>query len=81
MSKPTTNIATSDKTTITVRGKSLVDELIGRYSYTEMVYFLICDRFPTTAETRILDTCLVTLMEHGLTPAAIITRLLLDNVP
>lgn len=76
-----TRIATSDATTITVRGRNLVDELIGHYSYTEMVYFLIRERFPTAAETRILDACLVTLMEHGLTPSAIVARMLADSVP
>src|SRR5262249_3755314 len=81
MAELKTNIATSDERTITVRGKNLVDELIGRYSFTEMVYFLICNRFPTAAQTRILDACLVTLMEHGLTPSAIMARLAVDNVP
>jgi citrate synthase len=76
-----TNIATSDARTITVRGKSLVDELMGNYSFTEMLYFLITDRFPSPAETRILDACLVTLMEHGFTPSALVTRLIQDSVP
>jgi citrate synthase len=77
----TTNIATSDTQTITIRGKNLVDELIGRYSYTEILYFLICDRLPSAAETRVLDACLVTLMEHGFTPTSLISRLVIDSVP
>jgi citrate synthase len=77
----TTNIATSDAQTITIRGKNLVDELIGRHSYTEILYFLICNRLPSAAETRILDACLVTLMEHGFTPTSLISRLVLDSVP
>jgi citrate synthase len=81
MPELSTQIATSDEKTITIRGRDLVGELIGRYSYTEMVYFLICDRFPSRDETRVLDACLVTLMEHGLTPSAIVARLLADNVP
>lgn len=77
----TTAIATSDATTIKIRGKDLVHELIGEHSYTEILYFLICARFPTPEETRLLDACLVTLMEHGLTPSSIITRLVADSVP
>lgn len=77
----TTQIATSDASTITIRGKDLVNELMGRCTYTEMMYFLICNRMPTTAEARVLDACLVTLMEHGFTPSALITRLVLDSVP
>ncbi len=46
-----------------------------------MLYFLTCKRFPTVGEARILDACLVTLMEHGLTPSSIIARLMIDSVP
>ena len=35
--KLTTSIATSTETSITVRGRDLVNELIGHRSYTEMV--------------------------------------------
>jgi citrate synthase len=77
----TTNIAHSDERTITIRGKDLVKELIGRRGFSEMVFFLIRNRFPSADEIRILDACLVTLMEHGLTPSAIVTRVLADNVP
>jgi len=79
--KVTTRIATSDAATITVRGKDLVDELIGRYSFTEIIYFLITDRFPTAGQTRVLDACLVTLAEHGFTPSALVARLIHDSVP
>jgi citrate synthase len=77
----TTQIATSDAQTITVRGKDLVNELIGRYSFTEILYFLITDRFPSAGQTRVLDACLVTLMEHGFTPTSLVARLIHDSVP
>ena len=76
-----TNIATSDKTTITVRGKSLVDELIGHRTFTETMYFALVHRLPTPGETMVLDACLVTLMEHGWTPSSIVTRLMADSTP
>jgi len=78
---PKTHIATSDAASITVRGRDLVNELMGRHSYTEVLYFLITGRMPSAGETQVLDACLVTLMEHGLTPSAIVTRLVADNVP
>lgn len=85
MPKPTgplrTRIAVSDERTITIRGKDLVDELIGKVSYTEMVYFLVVGRLPDARATRLLDACLVTLMEHGMTPSAIVARLVAFNVP
>ncbi len=81
MTEMTTRIATSDATSITVRGRDLVNDLIGKHSYTEMVYFLIRDRMPTANEAKILDACLITLMEHGWTPASMIARLVADSVP
>jgi citrate synthase len=78
---PTTRIAASDATSITIRGRDLVNELIGRHTYTEILYFLTVGRMPDAGETRVLDACLVTLMEHGLTPSAIVARMVADNVP
>jgi citrate synthase len=78
---PKTRIATSDETTVTIRGKSLMHDLIGKLSFTEMMYFLIKHREPTPAETKVLDACLVTLMEHGFTPSALVSRMVIDSVP
>ncbi len=78
---PKTRIATSDETSITVRGHDLVRELIGRRGFTETLYFLTVGEFPSAAQARVLDACLVTLMEHGLTPSAIVARLVADSVP
>jgi citrate synthase len=76
-----TRTGTSTATEVRVRGRDLVNELIGKCSFTEMLYFLTCRRMPDAAETRVLDACLVTLMEHGLTPSAVIARLMADSVP
>ena len=80
--KPTdTHISTSDEHSITVRGKDLVQDLVGRISYTEMVYLLIQGRLPTRAEVTILDACLVTLAEHGLTLNTLVARFVTSAVP
>lgn len=78
---PGTRISTSTTDTIRVGGRDLIKELIGEYTYTEMLYFLTCGNMPRPEQTRILDACLVTLMEHGLTPSAVIARLMADSVP
>jgi citrate synthase len=77
----TTKIATSTKTAITIRGKDLCDELIGKLTFTEMIYFQILGRTPSPAQAAIVDACLVALMEHGLTPSAIATRLVYGSAP
>jgi citrate synthase len=76
-----TRTGASTATEVRVRGRDLVNELIGKCSFTEMLYFLTCRRMPDAGETRVLDACLVTLMEHGLTPSAVIARLMADSVP
>ncbi len=78
---PTTNLSTSDASSVTVKGRDLINELVGVYTFTDMLYFMACDRMPTVAQTRVLDACLVTLMEHGLNPSTIVTRLIADSVP
>lgn len=79
--KPTTNIATSDATSITVRDHSLVDDLIGKVTFTEMMWLVVLGDKPTPAQAAIADACMVTLMEHGMTPSAIATRLIYGSSP
>jgi citrate synthase len=77
--RQTTAIATSTAEDVFVRGKSLCKELIGRLTFTEMMFFQVLGRVPSSAETRVVDACLVTLLEHGLTPSAIAARLVYSS--
>jgi citrate synthase len=47
-----THIATSNATSITVRGRNLVHDLMGRHSFTDMIYFLLRGRMPTASQTQ-----------------------------
>jgi citrate synthase len=76
-----TSICTSDLTSITVRGRDLVNELVGEMSFTEMLYFLATGRKPDAGQVKVLDACLVTIMEHGINPSTIVSRLIADTVP
>ena len=79
--KQTTSIATHTNEDIFVRDKSLCHDLIGKVSFTEMSYFQITGRMPNQSQVKMLDACLVTLMEHGLTPSAISSRLIYSSAP
>ncbi len=79
--KPTTKIAHHTTDAIFVRGANLVDDLIGKLTFTEMMYFQLLGTRPTPAQTKILDAVLVTLMEHGVTPSAIAARMIYDSCP
>jgi citrate synthase len=77
----TTSIATSTADDVVVRGKSLCHDLIGKIGFTQMTYFHITGRMPTAAQTAVVDACLVTLMEHGLTPSVMAARLVYSSAP
>jgi citrate synthase len=78
---PTTRIAYHTAEAIYVRGASLVDELIGKLTFTEMMYFQLMGERATPAQAKVLDAVLVTLMEHGITPSSIVSRLIYDSCP
>jgi len=70
-----TSIAGYDAEHVTIRGKDLVADLMGKVSFTELMLLQLTGKTPTPAQVTILDAVLVTIMEHGLVPSAIVTRL------
>jgi len=77
----TTSLCHATPDDIVVRGRSLPRELIGKLTFTDMIYFELTGLEPSPAQRAVLDACLVTLMEHGLTPSAIATRLTYGSAP
>jgi citrate synthase len=78
---PTTAIATSTPDDVFVRGKSLCNELIGSMSFTEMMCLTVLGRVPEPGQVAVIDACMVALMEHGLTPTSLTTRLIYGSSP
>lgn len=76
-----TRLATHTNEELYYRDNGLVGELMGNVSFTEMMFMHIMGRRATNGEIAILDAVLVTLMEHGLTPSAIATRLTYHSAP
>ncbi len=66
---------------IYVRGRSLSSELIGKASFTEMLLLEIDGTEASPARVRLVDAILVAIMEHGITPSTLATRLVLDGAP
>jgi citrate synthase len=77
----TTSIATSTPADIVVRGKSLCQDLLGKLTFTEMLFFQILGEAPTPAQTAVVDAALIALMEHGLTPSVLAARLVYSSAP
>lgn len=66
---------------ITVAGRDLASEVMGRVTLTELTYLLVTRRDPTDGERRMLDAVLVSLADHGLTPSALAARLTYTGAP
>jgi citrate synthase len=76
-----TDIGGADLDSITVRGRDLATELMGRVTFTELTFLLVRGREPTAPETALLDAVLVSLAEHGLTPTVLAARLTHTGAP
>jgi citrate synthase len=76
-----TGIGHSTAEAITVRGRDLAGDLMGRVSFTELAFLLASGRMPSAGETRLFDAVLVSLADHGLTPTVLAARLTYTGAP
>ena len=76
-----TSVGTADADSITVMGRDLSSELMGKVSFTELAFLLVQRRMPSPEEARLLDAVLVSLADHGLTPTALAARLTHTGAP
>lgn len=79
--QPHTSIAYSTRTSIHVREHDLVNELIGRIGFVEMMLLNLLGHRPSHQQVAVVEAVMVTLMEHGLTPSAIAARLIYSSAP
>jgi len=71
--------STPDK--ITVRGHDLCHDLLGKIDLGGMAFLELTGRMPTPQEAEVFNALLVTLVEHGMTPHAIATRMVHISAP
>src|SRR5579862_5115349 len=77
----TTAISGSNPETILIRGHDLVNELVGKVSFTDHVWLLVAGSLPNEAQRRVLDATLVAIAEHGLVPSVVASRMTLAAAP
>ena len=78
---PVTRLCTHTLTSLHYRNADLVEDLMGQKTFTEVMLMQILGRTPRGVDLRITDVVLIVLMEHGLTPSAIATRLIYMSAP
>jgi len=76
-----TGIGASDADSITLMGRDLANDLMGKVTLTELTFLLVQKRMPSEQETRLLDAVLVSLADHGLTPTVLAARLTYTGAP
>ena len=76
-----TSLGISTDDTITLLGRDLATDLIGKVTFGELACWLVTQREPTPSQVRVFEAVLVALADHGFTPTAIATRLTYLSAP
>ena len=76
-----TAISTADADSVTVRGRSLTHDVMGRLGFTSYFFLLTTGREPTEDQAYFLDLLLVSIAEHGLVPTNQVARMTLAADP
>jgi len=76
-----TDISWSTEDTITIKGLDLCRDIMGKVSLGDMAFLELTDRLPNERESRVFNALAVILVEHGMTPSAIVTRMTICGVP
>jgi citrate synthase len=80
---PFTRIGTStaDTARLRMRGRDTLTDVVGRMSFAEAFYLIVTGREASERERRVMDAALIILMDHGITPTAMVSRLIRDSLP
>ncbi|MFD0517663.1 citrate synthase family protein [Paractinoplanes durhamensis] len=76
-----TGLGTSTPETISLLGKDLAADLMGKVGFGELAFWLVAGRRPAPSEVRLFEAVLVALADHGFTPTAIAARLTYLSAP
>jgi citrate synthase len=66
---------------IVVRGKDLPNEILGHLNLGDMAFLELTGRAPDERESKLFNAMVVTLVEHGITPSALVARLTYLGAP
>jgi citrate synthase len=75
------DLSWSSRDRIVVRGKDLPGEILGHLNLGDMAYLELTGRVPNERESKIFNAMVVTLVEHGITPSALVARLTYLGAP
>ena len=76
-----TDIGWSDASSITLFGKDFPSEILGSLNLGDMGFMELTGRVPNPQESRMFNAMVVTLVEHGITPSALVARMTYLGAP
>lgn len=76
-----TDIGWSDASSITLFGKDFPNEILGHMNLGDMGFMELTGRVPDANESRMFNAMVVTLVEHGITPSALVARMTYLGAP
>lgn len=76
-----TDIGWSDANSITLFGKNFPTEILGQLNLGDMGFLELTGRIPNASESRMFNAMVVTLVEHGITPSALVARMTYLGAP
>lgn len=76
-----TDIGWSNASSITLFNKDFTTEILGHLNLGDMGFLELTGRFPGPAESRMFNAMVVTLVEHGITPSALVARMTYLGAP
>ena len=78
---PFTAISTSDAASITIRGRDLCGELIGKIDFVDHFFLLLMGEMPNDNQRFFVNALLVAIAEHGLVPSVQAARMTFAAAP
>jgi citrate synthase len=76
-----TRICSADADRIRIRGRDLIDDLMGRTGFTALFLLQSLGRDPAPLQVTLVEAVMVTIMEHGLVPSTVAARLTWHGAP
>jgi citrate synthase len=78
---PVSHISQAYPDRVEVRGRDLVNDVMGRLGFSEYFHLLLTGREPTEEQRYFLDLLLVAIAEHGMMPTNVAARMTLAAAP
>jgi citrate synthase len=64
-----------------MRGRDVLSDILGKMTFAEAFYFIVVGKEIERSKLPVLDACMIVLMDHGITPTAMVARLIADSMP